>query len=528
MEARRADPTADDNICDEIEAALWESEERYRAFFELTAVGATHADPYTGRLIRVNDAYCRITGYSRAELLRMSISDITHPEDREADNAKFQALARGDIPVYESEKRYIRGDGESVWVIANVTMLRDEAGRPLHTIGLVQDISRRKRAEEETRKSEERYRSFVVNSTEGIWRIESKQPIDTSLALNEQIQLIYKNAYLAECNDAMARMYGHDKAEEILGERISNLMLIGDPVNIASAKAFIRNRYRLRNAESVEVDKDGGKKYFMSNLIGIVENGFLIGAWGIQQDITEIKMADEQLRHSRQQMRSLAARLQSLREKERTEIAREIHDVLGQELTGLKIDIAWIKKRLPDADDEKVRAKMEERLRATIELLDDTLATVKNLSASLRPRVLDTFGLSAAIEWQCQEFQRRTGIVCDCRLPDYEIPLSPERSTALFRVFQETLTNVARHSQATRVDVELKVDEMKVMLSVRDNGTGMTDEEIAAPTSLGLLGMRERVAQFGGDIKVKGNPGEGANVIACIPLGESLGTGGSY
>jgi PAS domain S-box-containing protein len=522
MEPRRADRTEDTNRCDEIEEELWKSEERYRAFFELTAAGATHADPWTGRLLRVNDAYCRITGYARDELLKMRISDITHPEDREADLAKFRALARGDIAVYENEKRYIRGDGEPIWVITNVTMLRDDHGRPLHTIGLVADITKRKRAEEEIRKSEERYRSFVANSTEGIWRIESAQPIDSNLPLNEQIALIYQHAYLAECNDAMAKMYGYDSAKEILGTPLSNLMLLDDPVNIASAKAFIRNKYRLRNVESVEVDKDGGKKYFMNNLIGIVENGFLLGAWGIQQDISEIKAADQQLRHSRQQMRALAARLQSLREKERTDIAREIHDVLGQELTGLKIDVSWIKKRLPEACDERVKAKMEERLNATIELLDETLATVKNLSASLRPRVLDTFGLSAAIEWECHEFNRRTGIMCEYRLPDDEIPLSLEGSTALFRVFQETLTNVARHSQATRVDVELKVDESKVRLSVRDNGVGMTDEEIAAPTSLGLLGMRERVVQFGGDIEVKGNPGEGTSVTACIPLDENV------
>jgi PAS domain S-box-containing protein len=522
MEARRADRTENYNKCDEIEAALWESEERYRAFFELTAVGATHADPGTGRLIRVNDAYCRITGYSRDELLKMRISDITHPEDRDTDLAKFQALARGDIVVYENEKRYIRSDGELIWVITNVTMVRDEEGSPLHTIGMVQDITERKRAEDEIRTSEVRYRSFVANSTEGIWRIESKQPIDTNLPLNEQIELIYQHAYLAECNDAMAKMYGYDSAAEILGTRLSNLMLFDDPINIASAKAFIRSKYRLRNVESVEVDKDGGKKYFMNNLIGVVENGFLMGAWGIQQDITEIKVADEQLRHSRQQMRALAARQQSLREKERTDIAREIHDVLGQELTGLKIDVVWIKKKLPDAVDEKIKAKMEERLNATIELLDETLGAVKNLSASLRPRVLDTFGLSAAIEWQCQEFNMRTGIVCQCRLPDNEIPLGLERSTALFRVFQETLTNVTRHSQATRVDVELKADESRVRLSVRDNGIGITDEEIAAPTSLGLLGMRERIAQFGGDIRVNGTPGEGTSVTACIPLGENV------
>ncbi|MBO0798500.1 MAG: PAS domain S-box protein, partial [Blastocatellia bacterium] len=413
--------------------------------------------------------------------------------------------------------------GQSVWVTSNVTMLRDSQGRPVHAIGLTRDITERKWAEEEVRKSEERYRSFVANSTEGIWRIESTVPIDTRLPPAEQIELIYKHAYYAECNDAMARMYGYDYASEILGRRISDLLLFEDPVNMASANAFIKNNYRLRNVESVEVDKHGARKYFNNNLIGIVENGYLIGAWGIQQDISDIKAADQQLRRSRHQLRALAARLQSLREKERTEIAREIHDVLGQELTGLKIDFAWLRKRLPDACEEKVMAKMQERLNATIELLDETLATVKNLSASLRPRVLDTFGLIAAIEWQCNEFNRRTGIVCEYSLPDYDVPLGADCSTALFRIFQETLTNVARHSQATRVDVVLAVDEVKVRLSVRDNGIGMTDKEMAAPNSLGLLGMRERAAAFGGDIIFKSQPGQGTTVIVYMPLDESCG-----
>jgi PAS domain S-box-containing protein len=528
MEARRAERNADSNECDEVEAALRDSEQRYRAFFELTASGAAQIDPLTGLFTRVNDAYCRITGYTRDELLKLRGIDITFHEDREADIEKFRALVRGEIAVYESEKRYLRPDGGIVWVISNVTRVRDERGRPQDIIALVHDITKRKQAEEEIRKSEERYHSFVANSTEGIWRIESAQPIDTSLPRSEQIELIYKHAFLAECNDAMAKMYGYDCAEEILGARIRNLMLTEDPVNIASVNAFIKNKYRLRNVESVEIDKNGRKKYFMNNLIGIVENGFLLGAWGIQQDITEIKTADQQLRHSRQQMRALAARLQSLREKERTEIAREIHDVLGQELTGLKIDIAWLKKRLPDACEERVKAKMEERLNAAIDLLDETLTSVKNLSTTLRPRVLDTFGLCAAIEWQCHEFSRRTGIVCEYDLPSNEIPLDSERLTALFRVFQETLTNVARHSHATGVEVKLALDDLNVRLSVRDNGVGMSDEEITSPKSLGLLGMRERVAALGGNIIVRSKPEKGTSVIACIPLDDFRNSGGNY
>jgi signal transduction histidine kinase len=240
----------------------------------------------------------------------------------------------------------------------------------------------------------------------------------------------------------------------------------------------------------------------------------------LKTEIAERKRAEGQLMNSRQQLRDLTARLQSLREQERAHIAREIHDVLGQGLTGLKIDASWLRKRLPEAGDEAVRADMAGRLNASIELLDETIATVKNLSAELRPRVLDTFGLAAAVEWQCYEFGRRTGIACECHLPEDELPLGAERSTALFRIYQETLTNVARHAQATKVFTELSVEGGYVLLRVRDNGRGVTDEEAAAPEALGLLGMRERAALLGGDVSIQGRPGKGTVVTARVPVGE--------
>jgi PAS domain S-box-containing protein len=332
--------------------------------------------------------------------------------------------------------------------------------------------------------------------------------------------LFYKYGYLAECNDTMARMYGFRRAEEIIGKPLGDLLLASDPINIASARAFISHHYRLTDVESVEVDRDGGQRYFLNNVIGIVEHGFLLRAWGTQRDITARKRADEALMDSRQQLRALAARLQSLREEERAAIAREIHDVLGQGLTGMKLDLSWLRKQLPDADDAGVRAEMAARFTTTIRFLDETLSTVKHVSAALRPRLLETFGLSAAVEWQCLEFARRTGIACACRLPD-DVPLTLERSMALFRILQETLTNVARHAHATSVQVTLVRDGGDVCLRVRDDGNGVTDAEIAAPGSLGILGMRERALLFGGDVVVQGTPGQGTLVTARIPLDHS-------
>ena len=250
-----------------------------------------------------------------------------------------------------------------------------------------------------------------------------------------------------------------------------------------------------------------------------VAGGRLLRVWGTQHDITERRRAERQLEESRRQMRALAAHLQATRERELAHISREVHDTLGQPLAGLKIIVSWLRRKLPEAEHTSVQGDMAQRLDDARTLLAETIATVKNLATELRPRVLDTLGLAAAVEWQCQEFERRTGVVCECRLPEEEeAPLDAEKSTALFRILQESLTNVARHAAASKVFVELKAEGDSVSLSVRDNGRGATESELSAPTSLGLLGMRERAALLGGNFTVKGTEGEGTLVIARLPL----------
>ena len=494
-------------------------EEQFRLAFDHAPIGMAMVG-LDFRVHQVNRALCAALGYDEHELLSHAFVDLIDPDDVARDVAFAERLVRGEIPRYTREHRFLTKDGRAVWLDLTALVVRGRHGEALYGLAMVENLTDRRQAEEALRKSEERYRSFVANSSEGIWRFEAEQPIDTALPVDEQITLFYKYGYLAECNDTMARMYGYLRAEEIIGKPLGDLLLASDPVNIASARAFIGNHYRLTDVESVEVDRDGGQRYFLNHVIGIVEHGFLLRAWGTQQDITARKRADEALRDSRQQLRALAARLQSLREQERTDIAREIHDVLGQGLTGLKIDLSWLRKKLPEADDEGVRAEMAARFTTTIQFLDETLSTVKHVSAALRPRLLETFGLSAAVEWQCLEFERRTGIACACRLPD-DVPLTLERSMALFRILQETLTNVSRHAHATAVQVTLVRDDGDVCLRVRDDGKGVADAEIAAPGSLGILGMRERALLFGGDVVVKGTPGRGTLVTARIPLDHS-------
>ena len=224
----------------------------------------------------------------------------------------------------------------------------------------------------------------------------------------------------------------------------------------------------------------------------------------------DLHRKSERLKESEDKLRRLAAHLISVREEERAHIAREIHDELGQVLTGLKMEVTWLAKRLREKP-------LIEKTDSMCKLIDATVGTVRKIATGLRPEMLDDMGLIAAVGWQAKEFQKRTGIRCRTKLPP-EVKLDIDVSTTMFRIFQEILTNVARHSRATRVDMELAIAEDKVALEVIDNGVGIADSDLNGKKSLGLLGMHERALLFGGEVKITGTPGHGTRVSVSIPL----------
>src|SRR5256885_650843 len=225
----------------------------------------------------------------------------------------------------------------------------------------------------------------------------------------------------------------------------------------------------------------------------------------------ELHRKSERLRESEEKLRRLAAHLISVREEERAHIAREIHDELGQVLTGLKMEVTWLAKRLREKP-------LIEKTDSMCKLIDTTVQTVRKIATGLRPEMLDDMGLVAAVGWQAKEFQKRLGIPCRPRVPPETTQPHIDISTTMFRIFQEILTNVARHSRATRVDMELAVNQDRVALEVIDNGVGIADAELNGKKSLGLLGMHERALLFGGEVKVTGTPGHGTRVSVSIPI----------
>jgi signal transduction histidine kinase len=230
------------------------------------------------------------------------------------------------------------------------------------------------------------------------------------------------------------------------------------------------------------------------------------------------RKATDELRNSQEQLQALTNHLQTVRESEQKRIAIEIHDELGQALTGLKMGVHWLDRQLADTNGATDQGEIHDKLDELLGTIDSTVSSVRRIATELRPSILDDFGLIAAIEWQVQEFERMSAIPCDLRTNADEIDLDPSASTAVFRIFQETLTNVARHSHASTVDVQLTASENELVLTVMDDGVGIRPEDLRHKRSLGLLGMRERAKLAGGRINIGPLPEGGTEVKLHVPV----------
>jgi signal transduction histidine kinase len=242
------------------------------------------------------------------------------------------------------------------------------------------------------------------------------------------------------------------------------------------------------------------------------EQGNVITILSLALDVTQRKNAEETLNKSYEEIRRLTEHLQKIREEERIAIAREIHDELGQQLTALTMEVKGLNKKLNDADEG-----IKQEIGNIIDLLDSMVKSVRRISSELRPSLLYNLGLVAAIEWHLAEFEKRSGIKTIFNEPKEELELPDSLKKGLFRIFQESLTNVSRHANANKINVTLEQKGQYLILSIEDNGQGFEKEKIAAKETLGILGMRERSQMMGGNYEIRSILGKGTTVIVTVP-----------
>jgi len=363
---------------------------------------------------------------------------------------------------------------------------KDEVGRLARAFNdMSESLNRRERA---LRESEERYKELADSIA------------DVFFAMDKDLKYTYWN----KASEELIGIAAKDAIGKSLYEIFPDI-----PETRRAGRVYLDVLREKKHQSFTNEYHLGGKDFVFE--ISAYPSGTGLSVY--VKDITKRKQAEEELRRSQERLRNLADHLQSVREEERTNIAREIHDELGQALTGLKMDLSWLTKRIPE--DQK---PVLEKIREMSNLTGTTLKIVQRISTELRPGLLDDLGLVAAIEWQAEEFQNKTGVKCKLTVNAEDIVVDGKRASALFRIFQETLTNVARHAQATRVTVSLKEKDGNLDLIVRDNGKGITKEQISDPKSFGLIGIRERVHPWEGEVEISGKSSKGTMVRVRIPI----------
>lgn len=325
--------------------------------------------------------------------------------------------------------------------------------------------------------------------------------------MNEGAAVLSRDHTVLHCNGRFARFLGA-ALQSVIGSSMRDLVWPDDHPKLdallqRASQRNCRGEIRLRSRK--------GAPLSVHLSLNPLRLGSTRAVCLIASDLSETKRAEQELRASSEQLRNLTAHLLSVREEERTRISREVHDELGQSLTAVKMDLAWLAGRLPGRNGSTLK-----RIRSTGQLVDGIIQSIRRISTELRPAVLD-LGLAAAVEWQVQEFQARSGIQCKVRLLTREVVAS-NASTAMFRICQEILTNVARHARATRAEVVLQKQRDRLVLLIRDNGRGFDQADPSLSKSLGLMGMGERAAILGGQVNISSVPGKGTTVSAWIPL----------
>ncbi len=476
---------------------LRESTERYRRLVEVSpdAIFINRG----GRIVFVNEEGLKLFGAEHADqVLGKSPFEFIHRDDQEVVRQRIRRmLEEGARLVPLLEERYIQLDGTEVAVEVTATRVVDGGEQAVQVVA--RNITERKQAEATLKQVEARYKSIFENAVEGIF------------------QTTPDGRFLA-ANPALARMCGYDSPQDLM----QSITDVGGQLYVAAEdretfKRLIEQDGMVRGFEYQMYRKDRTRLWASEHARAVRDTqGRVVCYEGTIEDITERREVQAKLQETLGRLRTLSKRLESVREEERARIARELHDELGVGLTCLKIDLARVQSLLEPGTNTKERGKIQDKVQSMIEQVDGTISAVQRIVAELRPGVLDDLGLVAAIEWQCRDFERRTGIPCACETGAEDIVIAPDRATAVFRICQEALTNVARHAGATAVSVRLRHEGDRLWLEVQDNGRGIPPEKLSDATAFGLMGMHERVRDLQGDFQIRGEEGRGTTITMTI------------
>jgi PAS domain S-box-containing protein len=440
------------------------------------------------RVTRVNQAMARQYGATPEDLLGRTPAQLFVHDPAYATSVWRQLFDAGRLHIETDERKL---DGTPIWIEGDYICLYAPDGRIMGHFGIQRDITARRQAEEALRFSEEKFAKAFRSS-----------PFRVTIGTLAEGRFI-------EVNDAFLRDHGFTR-DQVIGKTSPELGLWARPEDRRRLVEALERDGMVHEFEYPGQTRDG-RVHITSLSAELIQVAGETCILAVATDITDRKRAQEEIRRSREELRALAARLQSVREDERTHIAREIHDELGQALTGLKLDLAWLRQRLKD------RTDLADRLVSVMGRIDGTIDAVRRIATELRPSVLDHLGLVAAVEWQAHDFEKLTGVATRLDVSATTIPVNGTTATTVFRMLQETLTNVARHAGATRVEITLEIGSDAVLLRVGDNGRGISEAERTDRRSLGLVGLRERAIACGGQLSIEGRPGAGTVVSARIP-----------
>ncbi|HPG41124.1 MAG TPA: PAS domain S-box protein [bacterium] len=479
----------------EADIRLRQSEEQLRRIVEQTPV-MMHFVDFEMRILSVSDHWLKTMGYTRDEVLGRKWVEFINPEWQDVViNIDLPNLLKSgcnyDIPLQYITKRRTILD-----ILFSAIVIYNEKKQPLNLLAVSIDITEKKRAEQLLRESEQKFRNLAELSPMGIMIVQKKSIMYANKTTAQLLDLSRDdlNSSSFDYVEKLVLPEVFKKSTRLIRKNNDNTDLIIDNFEFKIITGNNTERWLKILSTAIPYKNKPAMMYCII-------------------DTSEQKNAELLLFNSRKELRDLYLNSQIIVESERKRIAREIHDELGQSLTALKIDMFSIKKRMPGNDDY-----LNDKCNDMIALVDKTIDSVKTISQALRPGLLDNIGLASAIEWQALEYEKRTGIKFNFRISHELVPVQSDKATALFRIFQETITNVIRHANATRVDIQYSVKNNVLNLIIRDNGKGITKQEIADSTSLGLLGMRERVLPYNGNVEIYGKSKYGTIVTITIPL----------